>query len=556
MLTHLTVQNLVVVRHIDIEFARGLTVLSGETGAGKSIIIEALGLALGERADSQLVRAGTEKATITATFDITNLTNVREFLTEQDLDAQSECVLRRVIGRDGRSRAFCNSQPIALELLRRIGEQLVDIHAQHAGQHLLRRDVQRALLDGHGALEAETTAVHTAYACWRAARDNLAQLISQESGSERIELLRYQAAELAGAQIDASEIAALEHDHKRLANAATDLDHCAALRAALADDSAGAVTALHQAAVHARALVRHNAAAAALLELIEQAALAATEAGRELDQLEASIDIDPARLERLDRRVAELHALARKHQVSLPDLPALAARLEAELQAYDSRASQRAALEEAQSRASNEYSTVAKVLSAARTRAALAMAEIITERLRALGIPHAVFKVHLAAQPDGEPQPHGRDRVEFQVATNPDQPAGPLAKIASGGELSRIGLAIQAATAGQAGVPVVVYDEVDTGIGGTTANIVGRNLRDVARHCQVICITHSPQVASAGDQHLLVSKAVTDGSTETQLGQLDRRARESEIARMLGADSATKSSVAHARDLMKAAQLD
>lgn len=553
VLANLTVRNLVVVREVDIDFGPGLTVMSGETGAGKSILIEAMGLVLGERADSHLVRAGADKATVTATFDISQLTDVREFLRAQDLDADGECLLRRVVGRDGRSRAFCNAQPVALDLLRRIGELLVDVHAQHAGHRLLQRDVQRELLDGHGGLEAAVTAVQSAHGAWRAARDALEAASAGETGMERIELLRYQAAELLDARFDAAEIDDLENSHKRLAHAAADLEHCAALRHALASEEAGANAALHGAATHARTLARHNGEAAALLELIEQALVTTVEAERELDRLEGAIDVDPARLERLDRRVAELHGLARKHQVTLAELPALLERLEGELARHDARAGQQEALVAAQAQALGEYSHAADSLSKARRRAAARMAGVITERLRALGIPHARFEISLTALAEATPQPHGRDRVEFHVTTNPDQPAGPLAKVASGGELSRIGLAIQAATAGQAGVPVVVYDEVDTGIGGTTANIVGRNLRDVARHCQVICITHSPQVASAGDHHLLVSKSVKDGSTETALTALAPRARETEIARMLGAGSATRSSVAHARDLMKAA---
>ncbi len=553
MLSNLTVQNLVVVREVDVDFAPGLTVMSGETGAGKSIIIEALGLALGERADSQLVRAGADKATVTATFDITGLAAVHDFLQAQDLNADGECVLRRVVGRDGRSRAFCNAQPIALELLRRLGELLVDIHAQHAGHRLLQRDVQRELLDGHGGLETEVAAVQAAYSIWRTARDALLAATAGETGSERIELLRYQAAELLDARFDVAEIAELEDGHKRLAHAAADVEHCAALRNALNDDEAGAAVALHGAATHARALARHNPAAAALLELLEQAVVTTGEAVRELERVEGAIEVDPARLAQLDRRVAELHALARKHQIGLAELPALLERLDTEIAAHDSWAGQREALLAAQALALAEHGVAAEKLSLARHAAARQMAETITERLRALGIPHARFEVALSTGADATPQAYGRDRVEFQVTTNPDQAAGPLGKVASGGELSRIGLAIQAATAGQAGVPVVVYDEVDTGIGGTTANIVGRNLRDVARHCQVICITHSPQVASAGDQHLLVSKAVHDGVTETALQPLSPRARETEIARMLGANNATRSSVAHARDLMKAA---
>ena len=553
MLKTLTVQNLVVVRHVDVEFGTGLSVLSGETGAGKSILIEALGLALGERADSKLVRSGDDRATISAVFDIAKAPAVRALLQEHALDSEDECVLRRIVLRDGGSRAFCNASPVPIQLLHEIGALLVDVHAQHASQQLMKRDVQRDLLDAYGGHSAARQAVQAACELWKAAHERLLALERASVEHDRIELLRYQFAELQASHIEETEIDNLGNEHRRLANGAANLEQFGALRGLLLDDESGALPRLRSAATRARALAKRGQQSTNLVDALEQALVCVEESAAELERLEASVEIDPARLARLDDRIAALHALARKHQLTVKELPALQLRLSEELASFDNGAAERSRLQAEGTAALAFYQAAATSLNKARRSAAKRMNTEITRRMRELGLPYAQFSATLSPVPDQAPQPHGADRIEFLVTTNPDQTPGPINKVASGGELSRIGLAIQAATARHAGIPVVVYDEVDTGIGGTTANIVGRTLRDVARECQVICITHSPQVASAGDQHLLVSKTVNDNVTETQIKTLDENAREREIARMLGAAEATAASVAHARDLITTA---
>ncbi|MGE0486154.1 MAG: DNA repair protein RecN [Gammaproteobacteria bacterium] len=553
-MTQLTVRNLVVVNEIDVEFERGLTVLSGETGSGKSILIEALGLALGERADSQLVRAGTERAEIAACFELRDQDAAREMLRGLDADHGDECVLRRIVNRDGRSRAYLNGIPVTVQNLRDLGRLLVDVHSQHASLALLERDTQRALLDAFGETGRESDRVRAACAAWHETFDALQALERDGQDRARLELLRYQVEELEAARLDEAELGAIEGEHRRLANSAAMLEECAAVGAALRDDESGAGNALRAALVHARGLCRLAPEASNLVTALEQAGIACEEAADELERLESNFAADPARLERIDRRLAELHALARKHQVGLNGLAAHAAALSAELAALEARAGDQRELRARLDERLDAFDKAAASLTRSRRRAARAMAADISARLRDLGIPHANFEVDLSAVRDGSPQPHGRDRVEFLVSTNPAQPPGQLGKVASGGELSRIGLAIQAATARHSGVPVVVYDEVDTGIGGNTANIVGRSLREVARHCQVICITHSPQVASAGDRHLRVEKSLVAGQAETALTVLDDSAREQEIARMLGATAATAPSVEHARDLIAGAR--
>ena len=442
------------------------------------------------------------------------------------------------------------------EVLHGIGTLLVDVHAQHASQQLMKREVQRELLDAYGGHTAPRQAVQSACAYWKDAHDRLLALEHAGSERDRSALLRYQFEELEQAQIDDAEIAKLESEHRRLANGAANLDQLAALRGLLLDDEDGALARLRAAAARARALAKRSEHSGNLVDALEQALVCVEESAAELERLEGGVEIDPARLARLDDRIATLHTLARKHQLTLKELPALKQRLGDELTTFDNSAAARIVLAAECAAAFAAYQTAATGLSKARRSAAKRMNTEITRRMRELGLPHAQFNATLSPLPDPSPQSHGTDRVEFLVTTNPDQTPGPINKVASGGELSRIGLAIQAATARHAGIPVVVYDEVDTGIGGTTANIVGRTLRDVARECQVICITHSPQVASAGDQHLLVSKTVRDGVTETQIKTLDSNAQEREIARMLGAAEATAASVAHARDLIATATSD
>jgi len=548
VLKALAVSDLVVVRHIDVEFGPGLTVLSGETGAGKSILIEALGLALGERADSRLVRPGCDRAVVTAVFDLSPGEPAAELLAAQGLDSDGECVLRRVVQRDGGSRAFCNANPIAVQALRELGACLVDIHGQHASQRLLQRDQQRMLLDDYGALSALVTATRDCHQRWKAAEQRVQELERLQGDRDRNALVRYQLAELTAAGVGGEDLAALEARHRDLAHGAANLEQCEALAILLGADEDSALARLRAALARARTLAKRATAARDLPQLVDQATVLTEEALASVERTRSAVEIDPERLARLDERLAALHALARKHHVTVADLPALETRLSGELRTFETALATLEDLERARAAARGEYATSAQALSAARTQSAARLEVEIGARLLELGLPHARFAAELSAQPEQAPQAHGQDRVDFLVATNPEQALAPLNKVASGGELSRVGLALHAASSTR--VPVVVYDEVDTGIGGVTANIVGRTLRQVARHCQVICITHSPQVASAGDQHVMVTKSVRDGMTETELVALTGAAREREIARMLGAAQATKASVAHARDLL------
>ncbi len=549
MLTSLHIQNLVVVREIEIEFDAGLTVLSGETGAGKSILIEALGLALGDRADSDLIRQGAERATVTATFNLSASPEAQNFLRENALEVDEDCLLRRVLNRDGRSRAYCNSTPVSLSIVRDLASFLVDIHAQHAAQRLLSRDTQRSLLDNYGSHDELLGRVGEHYRRWHLANDELKRLDEKHKDPARVELLRYQLDELHGAKLDVEELNTIESEHKQLANRERNLQSCAAIRSLLADDT-GINDNLSTALRLAESMLQEFPAAANVKECLAQAFAASDEALGELARLEGDADVAPEEFDRLDRRLDELHTLSHKHHTQIRKLGEIATAIEAEITEFESIEEQRQALQVAITACSERYQTAAESLSAARGNAASRIDADVTSRLRQLGMPNAAFVASLAPKSDRTPNPNGVDQIEFSVSTNPAASPGPLGKIASGGELSRIALAIQAATATHTGVPVVVYDEVDTGIGGNTANIVGRSLRDVAQHAQVICITHSPQVASAGDHHALIEKHLEKGEARTSVRFLDTAAREQEIARMLGATDTTVSSIGHARELI------
>jgi len=550
------VQDLAVVRNVDIEFHNGLTVFSGETGAGKSVLIEALALALGERADSSLVRRTCERATVTAIFDIDTSTNAQALLEEHGIDNGKECVLRRIVSKDGRSRAFCNANPIPVRLLNKIGHELVNVHAQHADLQLLHRETQRRLLDEYGDLQPLVGAVNNAYESWKKSNGKLAELDTANGQNDRQELMRYQIQELEAARLHEVEIDSLKNEFRQLANGAANLERCATIRHALDREDRGVMSELRHAAARSFELAEERTEATAFAELLRQSEITVEEALGELERLETSINVDPQRLRELDDRLAELHTLARKHQATVEDLPQLHTKLCSELSTFEQRDKTIEIARQEIETANSAYLLHADALTEKRIAVGETMSQEITGRMRELGIAGAMFNVSSVSSPSEQPRSFGREQIEFVVTTNPGQDFGPLSKVASGGELSRIGLAIQVATAKHAGVPVVVYDEVDTGIGGTTANIVGHSLRDVARHCQVICITHSPQVASAGDYHLVVSKSPVDGHMETVIRYVEKLDRETEISRMLGAEDATAPSVAHARDLIATANQD
>jgi DNA repair protein RecN (Recombination protein N) len=549
VLKSLTIQDLAVVRHLDLEFHDGLTVITGETGAGKSIVVDALGLLLGDRADSTLVRSDAERAVLSALFDISERPSVAALLASHELNGTQECLLRRVIGHDGRSRAFCNETPITLQILREIGTQLVDIHGQHEHHSLLQRAVQRSLIDEFGKLGADTAKVAEAYAEWHAAERELRALRGADETGNRADYLRFQLEELGGAQLETHELLHLETEHRRAAHAQRLNDGCAETATRMFHGERAAARIISTAAQQIKELAALDPNLNSAQELLEQAAINLTEVERELAHYrERLLTQNPRELEQLEQRLRTVHDLCRKHRCELASLPDVLLRLREELATLDTREERCAVLEAEILAARQRYTAVAATLSQARRNCGEKMATEITRILRQLGMPHAVFAVEQQALPS--PSAHGSDEVEFMVTTNPDVPPRPLRKVASGGELSRASLAIQVATASSAQVPTLIYDEIDTGIGGRVATTVAQHLQTIAHGRQVLCVTHLAQVASAGTHHLSITKHAEQGITLTQAQYLEPRARVEEIARMLGGAETTARARAHARELL------
>ena len=527
--------------------------MTGETGAGKSILIGALGLALGDRADSSMVRSGCDKASITACVDISHLDSLQTVFDENDLDFQHECLLRRVVNADGRSRAYCNATPIPVQLLKQIGEHLVDIHAQHAQQSLLRKATQTQLLDGFGKLDTQVKSVATAasnYAALRAEQKSL--LGGVDNVATRVDFLRYQLEEIQQFDVSPEALEKLDAEHRRIANGAKMIESCERALSAVAESPENARQQVADAASAIREIASFDSQLDSIAAGLDQALINIEEASRELAYFQQTLEVDPIRLEQLEQRMQNLQDLARKHQCKVEELGEKQDPLAAELDALINREDRINSINEQLDTALENYREQALKLSKSRGKAATALNKEVTERIRELGIPHGQFSVAITHDKAKAPGPNGSDDIEFLVTANPDQDMKPIRKVASGGELSRISLAIQVATSRSSSIPTLVFDEVDTGIGGPTAAIVSRYLRMLAEHRQILSITHLAQVASAGDHHLFVGKHVAKGTTETMLTLLNEDQRIEEVARMLGGEHVTDNSLAHARELLSA----
>jgi DNA repair protein RecN (Recombination protein N) len=553
-LTSLAIRRLAVVDNLELELQPGLTVFTGETGAGKSILVEALGLCLGDRADSTMVRSGADRAEVTAVFDIARQPQVSASLTQRGLDAGGECILRRQILADGGSRAYCNGVPVTAQTLREFGELLVDIHGQNTHQSLLRRHVQRTLLDEFGGLTKLGAEVRAAYSHWHALAAELNGLTEPGAGrdAER-DFLSYQIDELRGLVPSPENLAQLELDHRRLAHATQLQRACEESCEALGGDESGLLTRLARVQTRLAGLVQYAQELNQVGELLATAAVQIEEAAHGLRGLRDALDFDPERLSQIERRLTALHDLARKHRVPVPALPERLSALQhrrAELEQSEARTQ---VLTRQCHEALEAYRDRAALLSAARVRASGGMSRDISGHMQALGMHNGRFEARVVSNPEAEPTEHGADHVEFLVSANIGQELKPLAKVASGGELSRISLAIQVATASQSGVPALVYDEVDAGIGGAVAELVGQRLAQLARHRQVLCITHLPQVACCAQHHFVVGKEVRGHSTRTIASALPPEERVVEVARMLGGIEITPKTLDHARELLSRA---
>ncbi|MFB9068895.1 DNA repair protein RecN [Pseudofulvimonas gallinarii] len=554
MLTQLTVRDFAIVEAVELTLGAGLTVVSGETGAGKSLLVDALLLLSGTRADSGVVRAGCERAELAAAFDLAALPAVRAWLAERDLDDDDQCLLRRVIRSEGASRAWINGRPVPAQTLAELATQLVEIHGQHEHQALLDRAAQLDLLDRHGDHGTVLAQVARTAGAWRDLERQRKELARQGGSDPRhLDHLRHELAELQRHALAAEALAELEQEHHRLSHQGDTLAACADARRLL-DDEGAVLSQLVRARQQLENAAGGDPGLGAVIELLAAAEVEVRESVQALDRHLDGADLDPDRLAQIDAQLSRLHDLARKHRVPVPQLAERRDALAEELASAENAGEALAQLDTRQAGALSSWREAAARLSRARRDTAARLSAQVTALMAELGMAGGAFRIELDDTGDGVPDPMGSERCEFLVSANPGQPLRPLRKVASGGELSRIALAIEVAALGDDPVPTMVFDEVDSGVGGAVAEILGQKLRRLGGHAQVLCVTHLPQVAAQGHRHIRVHKQAQEGHTRTQLDLLDDEARLQEIARMLGGVELTEATYAHARQMLERAR--
>ena len=553
MLTGLAIRDVVLIEALDLEFGPGLGVLTGETGAGKSILLDALGLALGVRADTGLVRQGAGQASVTATFELPADHAALALLAENDLTVEpgEPLVIRRSVRADGGSRAFVNDQPASAGLLRTLGAALVEIHGQHDDRGLLNARGHRLLLDVFGRIDAMPASL--AFARWRAAEDALAEAAADlENAARDREWLEHAVSELKAAAPEPGEEAQLAEARATMQKGARLADELETA-AALIEGSEGGLALLRQAARRLDRLAGEHETLAQALAAIDRAVIEAAEAEDRLAEARTAFAFDPARLEAMETRLFDLRALARKHRVEPDDLAALAEELGGRLARIEAGGEGLAALEKERAEARAAYLAEAETLSAARRAAAERLDAAVAAELVPLKLDAARFRTMIETLPEANWGAGGRDRVEFEVSTNPGAPFAPLVKIASGGELSRFILALKVALAEEGGAGTMIFDEVDRGVGGAVAAAIGDRLARLARRAQILVVTHSPQVAARADRHWLIRKSSDGLVARTGIHRLDEAERREEIARMLSGAEVTDEARAQAERLLAAA---
>lgn len=553
MLAQLTINNFAIVRELEIDFHQGMTAITGETGAGKSIAIDALGLCLGGRAEADMVRRGATRADLCARFSLKDTPAALRWLEENQLEEGRECLLRRVISSDGRSRGFINGTAVPLSQLRDLGQLLIQIHGQHAHQLLLKPEHQKNLLDGYAGEQSLIAQMAERYRAWHQSCRDLAQhqQLAQERASHA-ELLNYQLKELNEFAPVAGEFEQIDEEYKRLANSGQLLSTSQQALSILANgEGSDLQSQLYSVRQLMTELVGLDDKLSGVLDMLEEAAIQISEASDELRHYCDRLDLDPNRLYELEQRISRQIALARKHHISPEELPLFHQKLLEEQQQLDDQASSQDELMQAVALHHQQALSVAHELHQRRVHYAAELCGLITESMHSLSMPHGKLAIdvefnenHLTAE--------GADRIDFRVTTNPGQPLQPLAKVASGGELSRIALAIQVITARKMETPALIFDEVDVGISGPTAAVVGKLLRQLGESTQVMCVTHLPQVAGCGHQHFYVSKETDGEMTETHMQPLDKRSRLQELARLLGGSEVTRNTLANAKELLAA----
>jgi DNA repair protein RecN (Recombination protein N) len=557
MLTHIDIKNFVLIDHLTLDLNAGLTVITGETGAGKSIIMDAIELALGQRADSMTVRQGADQCEITLLFDVRKVTAAQEWLSGHDLSSDDECIIRRVISSDGRSRASINNVPCPLQQIKDLAALLINIHGQHQHQALLKRTYQRQLLDAYADHPKFVDQVATLYSAWHKTHTELSSILNnQQDHSAEIALLTDYISELEACDLQPNTYELLDQEHRQLAAVDTQLLNLNQAYQLLSQQDEGNLLEKlyvieHQLQEQKLLLPQLNN----LLGMLNNASVLLQETNSELEQLLSSLEPNPERLFQVEKQLEKIHHLARKHRIKASELHTLQANLQQRLHSLINSEARVAELTQQLEQHNANYQKVALQLSASREKAASKLSKAITTQMQELSLGGGALKIEVQPQLNSQPRAEGQDNIELLVRTNPNQPLNSLAKVVSGGELSRISLAIHVTTGQQMTIPTQIFDEVDVGIGGPTATIVGKLLRQLGSQSQILCITHLPQVAANGHHHLYVSKSTDKKAAVTKITALSREARAQELARMLGDLTVTANAIAHAENLLTNAEV-
>jgi len=555
MLSHIRIRDFAIIEQLEFDLSTGLTVITGETGAGKSIMIDAIGLVLGDRAEASQVRHGADKAEITLTIHLQDQDTLN-WLKAHDLDSDDECILRRIITSEGRSRGYINGSPTNLSTLRELGEHLVDIHGQHAHQSLLLASAQRDLLDAHDKKIAPLLSkLKQQHQDWHSAKQAYEEVLSNSDERQaRLDLLKFQVRELEELSLQDGEIDQLGKEQQRLAHS----DHLMqitqeSLQALYEAENQTLYQQLNTVIGRIKEASEYDSAYQETAEMLQQSCIQIEEAAANLRAINDQLEVDPSHLQAIDKRLGQAHDLARKHHVDPAELVAQLTGMQAELDQLEGPTTSLESLQKKLTESASQYDATAKLLRKKRLSAAKSLDKGISDALQQLGMEGGQFKTAVSNLTAKERRSYGTEDIQFLVSGNPGQPAKPLSKVASGGELSRISLAIQLIAAEQIRRPTMIFDEVDSGVGGAVAEIVGQQLRSLGANCQVFCVTHLPQVAAFGHQHLQVLKTKTKSNTSTTLQKLDQHFRIEEVARMLGGKKITQKTRNHAEEMLATA---
>ncbi|QBZ82888.1 DNA repair protein RecN [Hydrogenovibrio crunogenus] len=552
MLQELSIQNLALIEKLQLNFDTGFTTLTGETGAGKSILLDALGLALGERADSSLVRHGTLKADITADFDITNLPQVQAWLAENELDEDNECLLRRTLTSEGRSKAYINGLPASVSQLKMLSSLLIDIHGQHEHQSLMHTSKQLELLDAYAQHDALLNETEKAYQAWQKLNQEYQTLLNDQTDRQsKIELLSFQQQEFDKVQPQADEFEALSEEQNSLSHA-NEIKQSVFTAYDILEGDGGVTEKLSHAISELEKVSEFSPQLSDVLQQLNSIQIECQEVADDIQSQNHQVELDPERLQVVDERLSELFGLAKKYQLDPENLINKHQEIQASLAGLMQSGESLEQLKQNIDQAWSEFNQAAEALTASRQKAASQLSQTVTETMQTLGMENGQFAIDVLASDKATRL--GLDSTQFKVTANKGQPLQPLAKVASGGELSRISLAIQVASAEVASLPSMIFDEVDVGIGGGIAEVVGQKMQQLGRHRQIFSITHLAQVAAYGDQQLNISKQTQNDQTTTQVIALQTEERVQELARMLGGMKITEQTLKHAEEMLQTAQ--